>query len=273
MLGLSSCGARPTDMAVIADQPAEPVRLSELPARSFYTPGEIMEFDLSFRGVTVGNAVLAAGEPGTEGGRPVLIVRSELTSAGVIKMVKTVRDDVTTRIALDTGAPIHNKGDLLYGDKRLVLESHFSDRHVIVDYERNGAARRKQLFVMPPDPPAHDAHSILGLLRAWQPAAGDQVAFYGLSGRRMWMSELSFTGHETIRTAMGLYPAIRLDGVATRLTSRLKPDIRGKQRTYTIWLSDDAHRIPLRVSGHTEYGNVAIEMTRYYRPDRLVSSH
>jgi hypothetical protein len=236
-------------------------------------PGELMEFDLSFRGITMGNAVLAVGEPGTEKGRPVLIVRSEVAGAGVVKMVRNVRDDVTTRIDLDTGAPIHNKGDLVFGDKQLALESQFLGRRVVVDYARKDTPPRRQLFVMPRDQPAHDAHSILGLLRAWEPGPGDTVAFHGLSGRRMWMNDLRFTGSETIRTAMGLYPAIRLDGVATRLTSRLEPEPRPRQRTYTIWLSDDMNRVPLRVSGRTEYGDVAIELTRYYRPDRLVSSH
>jgi hypothetical protein len=273
LAGLAACGARAADQSVSVAPPVEPERGAELPRRPLYTPGELMEFDLSFRGITMGNAVLAVGEPGTENGRPVVIVRSEVAGAGVVKMVKKVRDDVTTRIDLDTGAPIHNKGDLMFGDRQLVLESRFVGRHVIVDYTRKDTPPRRQLFVMPPDQPAHDAHSILGLLRAWEPGPGDTVAFHGLSGRRMWRNDLRFAGNETIRTARGLYPAIRLDGVATRLTSRLEPEPQPRQRTYTLWLSDDVNRVPLRVSGRTEFGDVAIELTRYYRPDRMVSKN
>lgn len=256
---------------------AEPAPASEppgpLPAGSFYVPGEIMEFDFSFQGVTVGRAVLAAGEPGTRSGRPVLVVRSEVASAGLAKLVKTIRDDVKTWIDLGTGNPIEHQADFLFGDKRILLQSRFEERKLLIEYERNGPPRRKTIFRLPAGVVVHDSHSSLGALRAWTPRPGERVSFHGVSGRRMWLVELRATSRETIRTAMGVYPAVRLDGTAKRLTTRLTIDEKAKLRTFTIWLSEDANRLPLRVAGHTEYGDMSIELTRYHRPTRYISSN
>ena len=36
-------------------------------------------------------------------------------------------------------------------------------------------------------------------------------------------------------------------------------------RTFSVWLSDDADRVPLRVVGHTELGDVTMELVEYTR--------
>ena len=37
-------------------------------------------------------------------------------------------------------------------------------------------------------------------------------------------------------------------------------------RTFTVWLSDDADRVPLRVLASTELGDVTVDLTDYSRP-------
>lgn len=224
-----------------------------------------MEFHVTYGGVALGRAVLVAGEPGVVGGHQVIIVRSEIESTGLGKLIKVVRDDMRTWIDLSTGAPIKHEADMLFGDDKTVQSSRFTGRNVVIDYTRNSAKTRKQRFLMPAGEIAHDSHTVLGAVRAWRGRPGDSVTFYGLNGRRMWLCEVRIVGPETVRTAMGLTPAIRLEGTAKRLTSRLAEDPKATPRTMTIWLSDDANRLPLRVLGNTEHGQVQMEMTRYRR--------
>jgi hypothetical protein len=37
-------------------------------------------------------------------------------------------------------------------------------------------------------------------------------------------------------------------------------------RTFSVWLSDDADRVPLKMVGHTELGDVTMDLTEYNRP-------
>ena len=37
-------------------------------------------------------------------------------------------------------------------------------------------------------------------------------------------------------------------------------------RTFTVYLSDDADRVPLKVVAHTELGDVVMNLTDYSRP-------
>jgi hypothetical protein len=59
--------------------------------------------------------------------------------------------------------------------------------------------------------------------------------------------------------------------VATRLNGRLSVDRRKEPRSYTLWISDDANRVPLRLTARTEYGNVRAELVDYERPARALA--
>jgi hypothetical protein len=37
-------------------------------------------------------------------------------------------------------------------------------------------------------------------------------------------------------------------------------------RTFTVWLTDDADRVPLRVLANTELGDITVDLTDYSRP-------
>src|SRR5690606_15786991 len=98
------------------------------------------------------------------------------------------------------------------------------------------------------------------------------VYFYSVSGRRVWRTDLAFRGSTTVRTAMGLRAALRFTGSSARLDHRsLDPDRSKAPRGIELWISDDAHRMPLRVVAHSEYGDFQAELVSYQRPDQQVS--
>ena len=74
-------------------------------------------------------------------------------------------------------------------------------------------------------------------------------------------------GAETIGSEeMGNRRAIRFEGASYRAKANFVVDSNKPARTFTVWLSDDADRVPLRVTAHTELGDVAVELTDYSRP-------
>jgi hypothetical protein len=245
-----------------------PVRLGELVP--FYVPGETMVWEVSLHGIIGGEAVLAVGDPGTVDGRPAIVVRSRVETVGAAAVVRKVRDEVTTHVDLDTGRPIAHQADLLFGDKHTVLETEFLADGYRLEYVRNGSPARHNRQSLDPADQVHDGHSVIGALRAWDPEPGARAYFYGLGGKRLWRNTLHFAGRETITTAMGTFPALRIDGTARRLTSRLTNDPKKKPRSYSLWISDDGQRLPLRVTAMTEYGDVKVELIDYQAPEPML---
>ncbi len=278
LLGLAgACGANsqsPLTVESIALPETLPAQTMEASA-SFFIPGESMSFDISLRGVLGGTAVLGVGEPGVMDGRSVIIVQSLVQSAGVVVAIKEVRDQIFTWVDLDEGVVLKHEADSKFGKKEASIASDFGAGKAgrfAIDYQPKNGKMQRAVQKLPADAFAFDAHAILGRMRAWDPEDGDEESFFLLSGRRLWRSSMRVGAHETITTTMGRRPAIRIDGVAQRVTRGLGDLKSKKPRNYSIWISDDASRLPLLVMAKTEYGDLRLELVDYSRPDRRVSA-
>ncbi|MCP4447251.1 MAG: DUF3108 domain-containing protein [Myxococcales bacterium] len=272
-----ACGANsqaPLSVESIALPEVLPVETMQ-PSASLFIPGESMSFDISLRGVLGGTAVLGVGEPGVMDGRSVIIVQSLVRSAGVLVAIKQVRDQVFTWVDLDEGVVLKHEAQSKFGKKEASVDSDLGGGKTgpfAIDYKPKNGKVRHAKQKLPADAYAFDAHAILGRIRAWEPEDGDEKSFFLLSGRRLWRSSMRVGVHETITTTMGRRPAIRIDGVAQRVTRSLADLKSKKPRNYSIWISDDVSRLPLLVMAKTEYGDLRLELVEYRRPDRRVST-
>jgi hypothetical protein len=276
LLLLTGCGASaPAPLTV------EAIALPKLPAKTIeakktlFIPGENMSFEISLRGVIGGSAVIAVGQPGYMDGRAAIIVRSSVRSAGVVAAIKEVRDEVVTWVDVETGIIVKHEANSKFGKKEAIIASTFGDGKpgpFTLDYQRKGKPNMKVLQALPKDARAFDIHAILGLIRAMDVEEGDEESFFMLSGRRLWRSSFQVGAHETIKTSLGRYPAIRFDGVAQRVNRGLNDLKKKKPRNYSVWLSDDADRLPLLVMATTEYGDMRVELVEYTRPDQRLSA-
>jgi len=215
------------------------------------------------------SARMAVGDPGVLDDRKTIIVRAQIESADAVALVKTIRDDVTSWIDVDSGLPVYLKADVKFGEREATIETRFAGGRpgsFTIAYQRRGTRTRTLRQKMPRHRAAFDGHSIIGALRGWKAEPGDHAFFYVLSGRRLWHNTVRMTRREKIQTTFGRLPAIRIDGVAKRLTPSLRAEPKRRPRTYTLWISDDGERRPLRVVGSTEYGDVKVELVGYTRP-------
>lgn len=275
--GISGCGANsqsPLAVESIA-LPKELPTQTMAATRSFFIPGESMIFDISLRGVLGGTAVLGVGEPGVVDGKSAVIVQSLVQSAGVLVAIKEVRDQIFTWIDVEQGMVLKHEAESKFGKKEASIETDLGGGIAgpfTIDYKPKNGKVQHALQKLPADAIALDAHAILGRLRAWDPEDGDEQSFFLLSGRRLWRSSVRVGAHETISTTMGRRPAIRIDGVAQRVTRGLGDLKSKKPRNYSVWISDDASRLPLLVMAKTEYGDLRLELVEYSRPDRRVTT-
>lgn len=238
----------------------------------FFLPGEVFQWEVSFRGVTAGRAVMAVGEPGREGERDVLILRSRVESAGVAAALSHVRDEITTWIGLDAGAPVLHHADIRSADPEAMVQTEFGEGPFEIDVSRVGRSPRTYRQELPENYYAHDIHSLLGALRAWQADPGDEGFAYLLSGRRIYHFTATYGEVESLSTKFGPVEAVRIDAIAWRLQSDLEVDPDRSPRELRLWLARDGTRAPVRIEADTEHGTVNIELVGHDRPDARITA-
>ncbi|HVK76095.1 MAG TPA: DUF3108 domain-containing protein [Kofleriaceae bacterium] len=228
--------------------------------------GEIMRFDVKVAGVLAGEAQVAVGEPGLVGGVRAVAVSSRIASAGALALIKEVRDEGTSIIDMDRLAPISSKADVAFGDKRYHADAWFEPHAATIEYQPEGRSSLTIRYRFG-DQEVHDALSAMAKVRTWRAEPGDRLGLWMIGGRRIWRSEIWSVGPEVIGTRLGNQPTLRLDGTSHRALADLKLDPTKKPRSFSVWLSDDADRVPLLVKAKTEYGDLTIELVDYQRPE------
>jgi hypothetical protein len=230
-------------------------------------PGEAISWELTYRGVRGGRARLVVGEPQRVGERNVVAMRAQAETLGIAAAVKQIRDEVSSWVDADDGAPLHTESEALISGRWQAVDTIWTPGEAKVDLviraDRGEPKKRSRVL---PSARTHDPLSALLMIRGWQAPDGARATFYTLGGQRLWRTDLTVEGREAIDCTLGTHRAIKLSGVSTRMTPALTDDNSRKPRTFTVWLSDDASRIPLRVVAHTELGDVMVEATEYFAP-------
>ncbi|MEY4549623.1 MAG: hypothetical protein RL685_5818 [Pseudomonadota bacterium] len=124
-------------------------------------------------------------------------------------------------------------------------------------YDNGGEARRTGQDSVPEGADAHDLHSSLALLRSWRPRLNEVGYFYVVLGRRLWRVDVRHVGPEMLQAQGVPQLTQRLDGVSVRLW---QPD-EVEPRRFSIWLSADAARAPLRMVADASFGQVMLTLT------------
>lgn len=229
-------------------------------------PGESMTFELSLGGILGGESALAVGEPGIVDGREAIVVRSQISSAGALALVRKVQDELTTTIDLATGLPATASADILFGVKRYHHDATYDGGKVELISHTGDPSKLRHVHYDFSPALAHDAHSAMAAMRMWEGTAGEERRLYLVGGRKIWQTDMTWIGVETIGTKLGNQQAVRLDGISVRVNKRLVAEPGKPPRTFSVWMSDDGDRAPLLVLAHTELGDVKFELTSYERP-------
>jgi hypothetical protein len=242
-----------------------PAAASQATSEIGLSPGETMAFEVKLAGVTAGEAQLAVGDIGEYEGHRALVVKSRAATVGAAALLKHVVDEATTTIDLDTGRPLLLETLVETGKTRIEAHARFVGSRAEVTYKRDQEDKPHTLRVDYGKATVHDAHSAMAQLRGWKAAPETLRSVYVVGGRRLWRVDVRYIGAQTLGTALGNRRAIRYDGASYRARPNLTIEGDKPARTFSVWLSDDADRVPLRVSANTELGDVVIELTEYNR--------
>ncbi len=227
--------------------------------------GEQMRFEVRVAGVLAGEATFATVALEEDGAARTATLSSSIRSAGALALIKDVRDEATT--VLDVGAlvPVSTRSAVRANPRDYAAETRFRGAQVEIDFRPNDGPPQHLVYDFGAAV-AHDAHSAMATMRVWQAAAGTQRTLWVLGGRRIWKVELTMGRAEVIGTYGGNQAALRIDGVASRAFANLTVDAKRPPRTFSVWMSDDADRVPFRIVAGTELGDVTIDLVDYQRP-------
>lgn len=257
-LALGACGGAALDAV-------DPAASAETEPLEAIHPGESMRFEVRLAGVLAGEAHFTTEQPTTRDGRPAIALVSRIRSAGALALVKDVRDEATTVLDLDTLLPLSTVSDVKANPRDYHAETTYTDNRATVVF-RPATGASQTLHYDFRGEPLHDAHSAMVAMRVWEAAPGATRTIWVLGGRRVWHSEVTMGQPEVIGTYVGNQPALRIDGIARRARPDLSIDEARKPRSFSVWLSDDADRVPFRFVARTELGDVTIDLVEYQRP-------
>jgi hypothetical protein len=237
-----------------------------------FNPGETMSFEVRLAGIVAGEAQLAVGELGDYEGHSAVVVKSRGATAGAAALVKHIVDEATTVIDMASGRPLALETRLEMGDTSTIATARFTSNVADITYRRSDEKEPHRLRIdfgkgapATPGIAVHDAHSAMAQLRGWRATPGTRRTVFVVGGRRLWRIDVTYAGKDTVGSAIGNRRAIRFTGEAYRARRDFVPETARPSRTFTVWLSDDADRVPLKVAAKTELGDIVMELTEYTR--------
>lgn len=265
---------------VLKAAPFEPTttlrRLHDVPP--FFIPGERMvwqvvakpEFGKRARRrlgnfVVEAEAIMAVGRPGVVDGERVIIVRSRVKTGGMIAaMGAKVTQEFITHLRMRDSGVVYRlfKADMMGKSQSVELTLRKGGYSRV---RRRRGHTYKGFKRLPKGEVGYDVQSVLGMLRAWNPKPGTYAYFNVLTDNRYARHTVRFTGKTTIQTQKGRRRAIRIDGQVRRLRYNLTVDKHDKPSPYTLWLSDDGWRRPLRIAIQMKRAKVSFELISYRR--------
>lgn len=257
-LVLSACaGAGP--QPAVRQPPVAIAPTAHLLAR----PGEQMTYAVSIHNLAVAELVISVGGPTTFEGKDVLVVQHHTTSSTLLGWARPLDDTLTSWIDRTTGRPVAYKAvELASRDDTDIQdsESRFTGSTFPVRVVRRGETADEQQTVR--DAP-YDVPSMLTFLRGWTAEPGAQVSVDVMRSRSAYRSTIAVAAFENLPTALGDLPVVRYDGEVVRLRRDGSEDPESRRRRFSIWITDDADRVPARMVADTDYGDIEVALAAY----------
>jgi hypothetical protein len=170
--------------------------------------------------------------------------------------------DVTQRAVANsqTLAPIETEQSESYRSKKIVTHLTFTNSGVTrTRTEGEGAAAKKTTrdFSFPN---LFDLHSAALYLRSQPLKKGSVYRLAVYPATNAYLATVTVTGREKISVRAGTYNAIKLDLRLKRIGKHLELEPHKKFRGATVWVSDDAERLILRIDAQVFVGTVFAEL-------------
>jgi Protein of unknown function (DUF3108) len=170
----------------------------------------------------------------------------------------------------ETLGPIETQQTESYRSKRIVTHLTFTNSGVTrarTEGQGSTAETKTKQFVFPN---LFDLHSAALYMRSQPLKQGSVYRLVVYPGSNAYLATLTVLGREKASVRAGSYNAIKLDLRLKRIGKNLELEPHRKFRRATIWVSDDAERLILRIEAQVFVGTVFAELqsVRFDNPKR-----
>ena len=204
---------------------------------------------------------MSVGLPVEKNGRRLLAVHGQAETLPWLALVARMNDDYQLVIDAGTLIPVEiSTVERGMRERRIDTGVQPSGRFVdlsLKTQKESGHARHSMPDVV------RDPLSALFAVRAAPLRDGDSLTFLVIDGMVLWRTRIEVQRQPLRLEGEGrARKAIRLEGTNLRVDDRGKPTGLPARR-YTVWLSDDAERVLLRMEAQIDLGHAVIELTSY----------
>jgi hypothetical protein len=227
-------------------------------------PGERMLYRLSLHGFEIGEYSVAVGEATVVDGTDVVVVQSAARSTKVAAMLKPIEDIFTSWISRTDGRSVRflsSERASSRDERKEITEARPAAGMVSLHITRGDESFDEQQAVTGHG--GHDLNSFLVLLRGWDAEPGAHMDADVVRSRYVWRVRMTVIGYDNLSTVLGNLPVARYDGEAVRMARDGTLDPTSDTRRFSIWLTDDADRVPVKLLAKTDYGDIVMELLSY----------
>lgn len=258
----------PAAPAAAAGSPAAPAAPPQLGGRPpLARAGERLTYKISIQGVELAEFIIDVGAD-ADG----LVVQSVARSTGVGALLKKVETQFISYIDLQTGKPRRFRSEERAGRKDATIER--SDARIaerqgdtvpVLVRRGDGDAAAEQTESQKVRGEVWDLNAVMIALRQYEAPLGTKLAFESFRSRYVWRTELTVSRREQLTTELGRVSTLRFEGWGHGL--RRDGELNDEpERRFSLWVSDDADRVPVLLVGVTDYGDIRMEITSYTPP-------
>jgi Protein of unknown function (DUF3108) len=268
-LALTACSAPAGTSAAAPQAAAHPASAAALGGKPpLARAGERLTYRISIQGVELAEFAIEIGADDTA-----ITVQSVARSTGVGALLKKVETHFASYIDPRSGRPMRFMSEERAGRLDATVEQ--SDAHIAeardgivpvsvrrgeapnVVYEQEGQKVRGEVW---------DLNSLMIALRQFEAPIGTTIEVESFRSRFVWRTQLTVAKHEQLTTELGRVATLRFDGRGhgLRRDGALNDE---PERRFSLWVSDDADRVPVLLVGVTDYGDIRMEITSYTPPE------
>lgn len=217
-----------------------------------FTYGEKLTFAVKYKFITAGYAVMAVGSsPTTISGRPTYDVSFTVRTTNSFDKMFKVRDLYRTWIDVDGLFPWKFQQRVREGD-------YSKDFSANIDQKANKARTTKGTFAVPAY--VQDVLSAFYYARAYdlqKMRTGQSFTLKNFYGKETHSLKVVMRGKETIETEAGTFRCIKIEPLVK------EGGLFKSEGRITVWLTDDARKMPVKVSAKVPIGSIDSELVKY----------
>jgi hypothetical protein len=258
----AACGGVPGPTAEWIGPDGTPPVMADVVAR----PGEAMVYQVELHGLAVAEFTVTVGATTSLDDVAVVPISARVVSSPLLTMFHPVDDTLATWIDPRNGHPVAFEAHELASSRSTEVEHtrvRYAPDQFAVVVERAGQ-RFDEVQVVRHD--TFDVPSMLTWLRGWSGAVGERVVVDVMRSRTAWRLAVAVAGRESVATVLGPMAAVRYEGASVRMRRDGADDTASERRGFTLWISDDADRVPLRLRARTDYGDIEMALVDYRAP-------